>query len=263
MNIFLAGAVVFLARFATCETDIDQPSWLLNNPPYFHKGMRNGMHDVRNNGTAMAFYEQSSDILLDRTDGWTDGEVVDAMEHFFWGMREGVAIELGALDGSEHSRSCTFEYEKNLGWRRILIEGNPSYKNGLIQNSPLSFSVNAAICSNPSIVHYAQYDYVGGIVEFMSQSFMQTFHGRIFHNCVPPGNLTSFNWSTVSDWVLPLQCIPMSHVLHRAHVKHVNYFILDVEVNIFVRKKHSTSLLVLPKDMTLKYETLNSTAFLL
>jgi hypothetical protein len=240
MKVLLAAAVVLLSRFATCETDIGHAPWLLNNPAYFHQGGRNGMHDVRNNETAMAHFAENSDMLLGKTDGWTDGEVVDAMEHFFWGMREGVAIELGALDGSPATRSMTCEYEKILGWRRILVEGNPAYRDALIKNSPLAFSVNAAICSNPSTIHYAQYDYVGGIVEFMSQPFLATFHGRIYNNCAPPGNLTSFNWSTVSDWVKPVECIPMAHVLHKARTKHINYFILDVEVSTLLLNKRTT-----------------------
>jgi hypothetical protein len=260
MRIFLAGSIVYLAHFATCETDIGQPPWLLNNPPYFQKASRTGMHDVRTNETAMAHFAENSDILLEKTDGWTDGEVVDAMEHFFWGMRDGVAIELGALDGSPHTRSCTFEYERILGWRRILIEGNPTYHDDLMKNSPLAFSVNAAICSNPSVVHYAQSDYVGGIVEFMSQSFMQTFHGRIYNNCKPPGNLTSFDWSTVKDWVKPVECIPMSHVLRKAHVKHINYFILDVEVRTPLSNKHTTYCHALRENMTFKDYTLKSIA---
>ena len=56
------------------------------------------------------------------------GEVVDAIEHFFWGVRNGIALELGALDGGYKTRSMTFEYEKNIAWKRVLVEADPVYR---------------------------------------------------------------------------------------------------------------------------------------
>ena len=191
------------------------------------------MKDVRQNETAMAGFAALSDEVLSKTDGWTDGEVVDAMEHFFWGMRDGLSIELGALDGSPHTRSMTYEYEKSLSWRRICVEGNPQFRNDFVKNSPLTFGVSAAICSSPSIVHFSPAGYVGGIVEFMSKPFMRNFHGTIYNACNPPGDVSTLNFSApaIAAIVKPVECIPLSHVLHKAHVKHVNYFILDVEVS--------------------------------
>ena len=127
-----------------------QPLWEVNNPLFFrlnnsinHNGQ---LLDVRNDQSNMTFFETISQWHLDRTDVYTDGEVVDAMEHFFWGKRNGIAMELGALDGSPGTRSMTYEYEKSLGWKRILIEGDPQYRVNLLAKSPEAYSVNAAIC---------------------------------------------------------------------------------------------------------------------
>lgn len=43
-------------------------------------------------------------------DAFTDGEIVDSVEHFFWGMVNGTAMEIGALDGSPATRSMTHRY---------------------------------------------------------------------------------------------------------------------------------------------------------
>jgi hypothetical protein len=163
-------------------------AWLLSNPSDFHKAnILGNLMDVRNHTANMTVFVDISDSFLVKMDDFTDGEVVDALEHFFWGMRDGVAMELGALDGSPATRSMTYEYEKHLNWKRILIDGNPLYRKSLPMKSPLAFNVNAAICANQSTMHYASSsEYVGGIVEFMSQSFMKDNHPKVYNACVPP-----------------------------------------------------------------------------
>jgi hypothetical protein len=221
-----------LADIANMTSNVGpHTTWLVNNPSDFHEANVLGtLRDMRNHTANMTVFADISEYFLIRTDAFTDGEVVDALEHFFWGMRDGVAMELGALDGSPGTRSMTTEYEKQLNWKRILIEGNPSYRKSLVEKSPLAFSVNAAICANQSTVHFAFSEYVGGIVEFMGQSFMKEYHGGVYNSCTPPGNVSSLNFTIMSKLVTPVECIPLSHVLHKAHVKKVNYFILDVEV---------------------------------
>ena len=209
-----------------------QPLWEVNNPIFFrinnsinHNGQ---LLDVRNDVSNMTFFETISQWHLDRTDVYTDGEVVDAMEHFFWGKRNGIAMELGALDGSPGTRSMTYEYEKSLGWKRILIEGDPQYRVNLLAKSPEAYSVNAAICERHSIVHYANAEYIGGILEFMAYDFLKEYHNNIFNSGIPPGNLSSINWDDFPT-VATVDCIPLGIIFHRTHIRHVNFFILDVE----------------------------------
>ena len=156
--------------------------------------------------------------------------MVDAVEHFFWGQWNGTVIELGALDGSPWTNSMTHEYELSFGWKRILIEGNPNYRQALLERNPNAFIVNAAICETQRTVHFATSPFVGGIVEFMALSFLMRFHGEIYEAGTPPGNITSTKWDTVLQYAKPIECIPLSHVLAKAHVSHINYLILDVEV---------------------------------
>ena len=234
----LVTAIFTYGSFASLDVDgshdtkqsnqKEKTPWLLNNPASFHES-KVVMHDLREDSASMAIFSSVIDRLLPTLDSHTDGEVVDALEHFFWGMRDGLAIELGALDGHPDTKSMTYEYEKSLNWKRILIEGNPVYRDDLAAKSPLAFSVNAAICANPSTVHYINLPYVGGIVEFMATDFIKTFHPALYNAGVPPGSIANVNFSTIPN-IVPVSCLPLSRVLGKAHVSHVNYFILDVEV---------------------------------
>ena len=242
------------------ETDGSAPGshapWLINHPPHFHEFSKSStLLDVRDVSENMTKFVEMSDYSLARTDSYSDGEVVDAIEHYFWGMRDGIAIELGALDGSPGTRSMTYEYEKTLNWRRILIEGNPSYRATLQINSPLSFSVNAAICSTPSTVHYLSSESTGGIIEFMGLDFMKDYHPAIYNAMSPPGNMSSLNFSCIAN-LHPVECISMSHVLRKAQVKHVNFFILDVEVRMKLKNICTT-----PHDKSILLVTFYSISY--
>lgn len=206
--------------------------WIVNSPTNFYNaGDTCLLKDVRNMSVGIEDFFRLSDRFLKGIDSFTDGEVVDAMEHFFWGMSDGVAMELGALDGSPGTRSMTYDFERSFGWRRILVEGNPGYRSKLQRNSPLAFSANAAICSTATVVHYITSAYTGGIVEFMTPDFVRNFHTHLFNMTVPPGNLSSIDYSKIARLAKPVDCIPLSHVIEAARLKHINYFILDVEVS--------------------------------
>ena len=220
------------------EVGHHHPKWLVNYPPEFHdRSIHTGeLVDARNDSVVRKSFRTFCKQALQKVDGFTDGEVVDALEHYFWGQLNGLAMELGALDGSHNTRSMTFDYEQSFGWKRILVEGDPSYKQNLISNSPLAFSVNAAICEREAKVHFYNKGYVGGILEFMGQSFLKEYHGDVYRAGNPPGDLGSVNWSLFPH-VQEVDCIPLSTVLSKAKVRHVNFFILDVEVGASVAFK--------------------------
>jgi hypothetical protein len=107
-------------------------------------------------------------------------------------------------------------------------------------------------------------EYVGGIVEFMGSGFLKEYHSEIYkagnfftyciynipyvsttrtnRDCnlyslpnglktgVPPGNISSVDWSTMKK-VTAVDCVPLNLLLHKAHVRHINFFILDVEAS--------------------------------
>ena len=218
-------------KSSVVREDHEQYEWLVNAPPNFHEHLsKNGtMIDAKSDAELMAKFESERQFYLDNPCSHTDGEVIDAVDHYFWGMTHGLSMELGGLDGSHSTRSMTASFEEKFKWKRIIVEGNPLYRQGLVKKSPLAFGVNAVICSDPTIMHYSSREYIGGLLEFMSQKFLRDFHTAIYRNCTPHGNLSSVDFTKFSD-VIPVACIPLSQVLHRAHVKHINYFVLDVEV---------------------------------
>jgi hypothetical protein len=74
------------------------------------------------------FEESTGNKGLDEVDDFIDGEMVDVLDHFFWGQMKGIALELGAVDGTPNTRSMTYELESKYGWKRVLVEGNPMHK---------------------------------------------------------------------------------------------------------------------------------------
>jgi hypothetical protein len=241
MNIFVSGMskillfllLIYLYRTNGLES---HPSWIINAPFEFHHSLNvSQMAEQVPVNESVSGYTAFLDEQLSHVDGFTDGEIVDVVEHFFWGKRGGLAIELGALDGSSATRSMTFMLENRLGWRRILIEGNPGYVKALKMRSPYALSVSAAICSIESKVHFSDAPYVGGIVEFMSPVFLKQYHPIIFAAASTgdgkPMLLQNVSWNSpsIATSVKEIDCIPLSTVLRKAHAKHVNFFILDVE----------------------------------
>ena len=207
-------------------------SWLVNYPDNFHgHSVSLGDSMVLANEKQMGAFDKVIKDSLATVNLAADGEIVDALEQFFWGQTHGLAIELGALDGTPTTQSQTYELEKSLGWKRILVEGNPKHRDMLYFQSPKAFCVNAAICAHRGSVHYVEQKYTSGIVEFMDQSFLKRWHPQIYEAGTPHGNISSVQWSKFPK-VQEVDCIPMHTVLHKANARHVNIFILDVEVCI-------------------------------
>lgn len=165
---------------------------------------------------------------------YTDGEATDIIEHFFWGKKRGLVIELGAADGLPSSASNSYELEKQLGWKRILIEGNPKQFGVLRTKSSDALVVGAAICRSATSVHYAtSTGLAGGILEMMDKDFLRIFYPSIYNVTIPQGNISSVNLTDpkirgpIEVEIVP--CVPMHTILKEARVQHVNVFILDTE----------------------------------
>lgn len=219
-----------MSNASTAAENVRVPPWLVRNPEYFQSHNNGVLADAKSRDLYMELFNNATKSSLSSTDGVTDGEAVDAMEHFFWGKMGGIAMELGALDGSTKTRSMTVEFENSLKWQRILVEGDPKYRSDLAQLSPNAFSANAAICSERRVVHFLPAEYLGGIAEFMSPSSLKSTYAELYDMGKPPGNMTSINWRMSPVFYITINCIPLSEILHKAHVHHINFFLLDVEV---------------------------------
>ena len=93
--------------------------------------------------------------------------------NYFGDLCGGSYIELGALDGMTYSNSHVF---KELNWSGVLIEASPINAAKLTKNRPNDICVNTAVCETSGIVHYLEGGAVGGIWEFMAETYRNRWH---------------------------------------------------------------------------------------
>ena len=159
----------------------------------------------------------------------SDGEHVDAIQQYFYSVQNGIALELGAVDGTKISETRAFaEY---LGWRRILVEADPTYRNALGQKMN-TFSVNAAICNKTRELHYIRRNMIGGILEFFSETQVQKeFPALLKYR----RGASEWDWKGIErdgvhlGEIAPVHCIRLTSVFERAKVNHVDLLVLDTE----------------------------------
>ena len=236
--LMLAGLVIFFPAFSNTL-----PMWVANIPSSFQSQNDFGnLTDFRNDMNVLKEFKIICNQLLNSSRSSTDYEPVDALEHFFWGFKNGLSFEMGALDGTDNSESATVILEQKLGWNRILVEGNPTYKEGLIKFSPDAFSVNAVICNVANVVHYLLKPYIGGIFEFMHINFLKQHWPEIIlavNTSAPKYDweVGEVIWSSpaLANLYKTVACIPLRDVFKFLAVSmnlsrlHINYFVLDVE----------------------------------
>ncbi|XP_018019482.1 uncharacterized protein LOC108675939 isoform X2 [Hyalella azteca] len=107
-------------------------------------------------------------------------------------IRDGFFIESGAFDGEVYSNSLVLE--KTLGWRGLLVEGDPKNYDLLLQKNRKAWSVM-----------FKQSGTVGQIKGDVDDS------------------------AANKDGVVEVQCLPIYSILLALNVTTVHYFSLDVE----------------------------------
>lgn len=146
-----------------------------------------------------------------------DQEDVWLYENWFYGMKNGIIMESGALDGVLFSTSYFFEEFANF--QSIHVEADPENYKNLINNRENAININGALCSEPKLLHYSSEGVipVRGFVEFMTPSFLKKWHGKIYKNI------------TQIDSLPTVQCLPVKSLLREINVKHIDIWILDTE----------------------------------
>ena len=102
------------------------------------------------------------------------GEDMFAVFHFFGSQKSGTFIELGALDGVTSSN--TYLFETCLNWTGVLIEPSKENFELLKKNRPNQKLLNTVICDDVRTVEFIESSAVGGIVEYMTPSFIEEWH---------------------------------------------------------------------------------------
>ena len=102
----------------------------------------------------------------------------------FFGKKQGVIVESGALDGMTYSTSYFFE--RTLEWRSVHIEASPINYKKLVMYRKLSINIHAALCTNSTTLHFLDGRTGGkggratsGIAEFMNIKFVERFHPEV------------------------------------------------------------------------------------
>jgi FkbM family methyltransferase len=144
------------------------------------------------------------------------GEEDGMISHFFKDMKNGVYVEMGALDGVTFSNTLKLHSCRN--WSGILIEGSAENFDNLKINVALMRPKNVvihygAICAPPSFevafeIATDSYPAVSGDIAEMAPSFRS-------------------EWHTGHKKVTKTPCAPMSEFLK--NTAHVDFFSLDVE----------------------------------
>jgi FkbM family methyltransferase len=126
------------------------------------------------------------------------------IENFFKNKTNGFFVELGALDGIQFSN--TYYLENHMNWRGVLIEPTLSEYNKLINNRSKSKCFNCAISSNKDNV--ILYNYGHNAMNRITDHKHDFFQHK----------------STLS-----VKAYPISEILHKAKVKEIDFFSIDVE----------------------------------
>ena len=98
---------------------------------------------------------------------------------WFGNFCHGTYIEMGALDGVEHSNSHAFN-KGGLMWKGVMIELMKHNFKNLVLNRPNEIAlINAGVCDKPQKLHYYNglLDSVGGIYEFTTPHFRERYWG--------------------------------------------------------------------------------------
>ena len=120
-----------------------------------------------------------------------------------------MCAELGAFDGWMESN--TLHLESCLGWRGILIDGQPAHLAWMRANRPAALSVGVAVCRDHGRVNYSrQTATTSGIADYMSRSVYERFRlGAAGYQSVP--------------------CGPLGAWLRVLGVRRLDFFSLDVQ----------------------------------
>ncbi|XP_047737147.1 uncharacterized protein LOC108678160 [Hyalella azteca] len=120
-------------------------------------------------------------------------------------IRNGFFIECGAYDGETFSN--TLNFERTLGWRGLLVEGDPNNYKALLRMNRKAWTVGACLSIKP-FPHSVMFQMkgTGGLIR-------RDMEGKVSR----PKN------------VVEVQCLPLFSLLLALNVTTVDYFSLDVE----------------------------------
>jgi FkbM family methyltransferase len=121
-------------------------------------------------------------------------------------VKDGIFIELGALDGIKYSNSKFFEDE--LGFTGILIEPTKNYQK-LIINRPNCKNYNYAISNIEGENIFIGDDATAGIIDNIPEFMLNRYHKK---------SLT-----------YQVEGIPISKIINQSNISYIDIYFIDVE----------------------------------
>ena len=135
--------------------------------------------------------------------------------NYFKNKRDGVFIELGALDGVLYSNTKFFE--DNLNWKGILIEPHPYKFKELVNNRPKNYLFNNLVsCSTEELLFkffLDNYSGVSGVENTLPKEHLDGFY-------------TFINEPKGSIFIKPKT---LTEIVKSTDIKHIDLLSLDVE----------------------------------
>ncbi len=149
----------------------------------------------------MTFYSQS-------------GEDVYIYERYFKDKKNGVFLELGAMNGVIYSNTKFFE--DTLHWSGVLIEPHPGMFRTLQSNRPGSKCYNCAVSDEQADITMLINPYVPAVSSIENTAYGPFIYGR------------KKGWHEHS-YKINVKTRRLGDILKDAKVTHIDFFSLDVE----------------------------------
>jgi FkbM family methyltransferase len=153
-------------------------------------------------------------------------KILDAQ--LFGGKRNGVFVEVGALNGI--SGSNTYFFEKERDWTGILIEPNPiEFKKLLESDRPLSIKENSVISSEETEVNFLSIggpcNVLSGILEFYNPKHLERVNRELnMYESYPEGH----EYYSTKE-LIKLNANKLQTIFDKNGIKEVDLLSIDVE----------------------------------
>lgn len=148
----------------------------------------------------------------------TDTLQFRAVLEFFGGKREGVFIELGAIDGI--CGSNTFRLERDYGWNGILIEPISDYYDALLLNRKASHMYRVCVCENEGETEFTRIEGYSKVLSGIPSNFSPDHKNRIDRE------VSAHSQQVFIDKIASKK---MSTILSECGINQVDYLSVDVE----------------------------------
>jgi len=148
--------------------------------------------------------------------------------NIFKGKRDGVFVEVGALDG--YGASNTYFFEKERNWSGILIEPNPIEFNKMLDiDRPLSKKENCAISNTEMDINFLSIggpcNVLSGIMEFYNSQHVARINRELdMYKSYPEGHELH---STRE--IIKMRAVKLQTIFDKYNVTDVDLISIDVE----------------------------------